>query len=142
MRGGDAAKAMFAGCIVYVVMAACGGSKGAPGFASKDGGGSIGDGSSSGSGPGGDNDSDLVDALTNPVPDANAEPTTSGSRLKARYYVGEDGSRQFVGWYDSQRKEECSFLSAGDGETRCLPAGAYPIGVYSDANCTTPIVYV
>lgn len=33
----------------------------------------------------------------------------SGSRLKARYLEGADGSRQFLTWWDSQRSEECTF---------------------------------
>jgi hypothetical protein len=79
----------------------------------------------------------IADAMTDPVPDASAEE--SGSRLKARYYVGDDGSKQFAGWYDSERKENCTVMSASDGVLRCLPftlfasAGSY----FSDSNCSS-----
>jgi len=46
---------------------------------------------------------------------------TSGSRLKAHYFVGADGSRQFRAWYDSQLDILCDWARATDGKTRCLP---------------------
>lgn len=70
---------------------------------------------------------DMVGDMMDPVPDADAAPATSGKRLRARYYVGEDGSRQFVGWHDKERNEDCSFSVAEDGKTRCLPPSAYTI---------------
>jgi hypothetical protein len=94
-------------------------------------------------------DAGLMDAMTNPVPDAMAQPepvpTMSGTRLKARYMVGEDGSKQWnYGWYDSERKENCTFTTAGDGKTRCLPTpGAYVNGsVYADAACTQEVAAI
>ncbi|MFO0588813.1 MAG: hypothetical protein U0441_14785 [Polyangiaceae bacterium] len=81
-----------------------------------------------------------MDVLTDAVPDAAADPV-SGSRLKAKYRVGEDGSKSYLPyvWYDSQRKEDCGFALAADGKERCLPVGTYNAapGIYfSDAACS------
>src|SRR5262249_30139705 len=85
----------------------------------------------------------LFDAIVNPVKDAKADDTTSGTRLKAKYMAGEDGSRMPWGLYDSQRSEDCVFVTAADGSTRCMPltAGNYAaLGSYfSDANCTLEV---
>jgi hypothetical protein len=91
-------------------------------------------------------DSSLLDRIVNPVPDADAQ-TTSGSRLKARYITTADGAKQFYGWRDIQRNEDCSFMTAGDGQNRCLPYWATPapatVGVYwADAACSQPLAYV
>ncbi len=59
--------------------------------------------------------------VLDPVPEAAAESSVSGSRLKARTYRGEDGSRQFVGWRDTLLEIDCAFRAAGDGSVRCLP---------------------
>ncbi len=68
---------------------------------------------------------------------------TSGSRLRVRYLAGADGSREFMGFFDNQRNENCLFGSAtvraGDGTIRCLPseAVAYQGAFYfADAACT------
>ncbi len=72
---------------------------------------------------------------------------TSGSRLKARYttttITGSDGSKQttrnFAGWFDSQRNEPCSVGVAADGKRRCLPSAISMGGFFADAACTTPL---
>lgn len=66
----------------------------------------------------------------------------SGSRLKARTYTGEDGSQEFIGWFDSQTSANCGFSLANDGKLRCLPfEGLASAGVYwSDAGCTVPLI--
>jgi hypothetical protein len=91
--------------------------------------------------PGGFDVSRVLDVLTNPVPDARADPQ-SGSRLKAIYYLGADGSKlQLAQWYDSQRGENCMFGMAADGNYRCLPSSAaYPASLFADAGCTQPLV--
>jgi len=68
---------------------------------------------------------------------------TSGSRLRVRYLAGADGSREFIGFFDSQRNENCLFgggtVRASDGTIRCLPseAVAYQSAFYfEDAACT------
>ncbi len=85
-------------------------------------------------------DSGILDALTDPVPSAFADPT-DGTRLKATYLIGADGSKAYLTsvWYDSQRSEDCSFGVAGDGQTRCLPNGAAG-GLFADSACTQPIL--
>jgi hypothetical protein len=118
------------------------------------------------SGDGGDGPRDagmmdaLADAMTNPVPDADAS-TSSGTRLKRRYWVGEDGSREPVGepmypdyggaawyspadfsWYDSERDENCRFRVAADGVVRCLPASVEMGSAFADDECTVPIIVV
>ena len=105
-------------CLVYVVIAACNAGENSARYVDSDGSAPNGhDGSSGADGSGGD----LLDALTNPVADAKADPATSGTRLKAKYYAGADGSRQFVGWHDAQRDEDCYFGAAADGVLRCAP---------------------
>ena len=86
-----------------------------------------------------------------PVAAAMADINAGGSRLKANYYEGSDGSQQFLStFHDAQRSEDCAFATASDGTIRCLPVanvrpGASPsvYGVYyGDAACTMPIVAV
>jgi hypothetical protein len=91
------------------------------------------------------------------VPEADAEPQ-SGSRLKGKYLLGEDGSKEYqyrvteklgapqgaVGavWWDSQRQEDCIFGPAGDGQKRCMPfEGANWAGGYADSQCAIPIAF-
>lgn len=72
------------------------------------------------------------------LPVAEAKAQESGSRLKARWYVGDDGSRQFLGWYDAELKTDCSFGRGFDGALHCLPS----VGVtttFTDADCSQPI---
>jgi hypothetical protein len=147
MRIREIAKATSAGVVVYLVMAACGAHGGTESSIepSNEAGtmadvGTLG-GDAAGNEAGQDTGS-LLDAIVNPVKDAKADDTTSGTRLKAKYIVGEDGSRVPNGLYDSQRQEDCFFTAASDGSTRCMPitsdfatVGTY----YSDANCTVEV---
>lgn len=50
-----------------------------------------------------------------------ADPNQGGSRLKARVYVGADGSRLVSGMRDTQMNVDCTYQVAADGNTRCLP---------------------
>ncbi len=77
--------------------------------------------------------------MMNPVDDAEAKP---GSRLKERRYVGEDGSEEFAGFYDSMRKEDCGFSVATDGKYRCMPTRAMGLSIFADAQCSVPVGYV
>lgn len=89
----------------------------------------------------------LIDVLTDPVPEASAGPIQSGTRLKAKYYAGSDGSRSpLLTWYDSQRAEDCNWMVATDGVNRCLPT-SYAMVVsgssfYADASCTLVVASV
>lgn len=150
-------EALGCGFAVYVVMAACSesGSGHAPGKKKVDasvdapgGGGSAGVAQLGGAGgvagvtgAGGVTDSGdpldaLIDALTDPVPDAMANE--SGSRLKARRYIGADGAKEWIGWHDTKRDIHCTTQLADDGKMRCMPAAA--AGFYfADAACTQPL---
>lgn len=77
------------------------------------------------------------------LPVAEAEAAESGSRLKARWYVGADGSRQFLNWFDSEVQAECYFARGRDGALRCLPS---PLGesvlstaLYADEECSSRV---
>jgi hypothetical protein len=161
MRLRDVGLSLVGSAVVYVSMAACNAGSGAPTGTKSGGTGAHGTGgpvaAASGGGMGGAGsatdgtgtsggsagmDSGLYDALTDPVPTANADPA-DGTRLKATYRVGDDGSKEYVPgvWFDKTRDESCSFTTAGDGKTRCLPAGAAG-GVYSDSACTQQMVAV
>jgi len=74
--------------------------------------------------------------IMDPVPPAHAD-NESGSRIRAKYYTADDGTKQWIGWFDSERKEDCYFYVAGDGQTRCLPpTGLLAHGYFSDAACS------
>jgi hypothetical protein len=62
----------------------------------------------------------------------------NGTRLRARVYQGDDGSRQFLGWYDNSRDSNCSIVPmAGDGRPRCIPVPRfYPSNYTSDSTCS------
>jgi hypothetical protein len=67
-------------------------------------------------------------------------PNASGSRLHARFWVTSDGFRQFIGWHDAQRNEDCSFTAAPDGTQRCMPNTDVSVDVlYNDKACSQPI---
>ena len=88
-----------------------------------------------------------------PLPPEDFEPLSTddpavgngGTRLKKRVIEADDGTRQFVGWFDSARGENCAFIQGPDGVQRCMPfelahkitgpSGLDAI-VYTDANCT------
>lgn len=63
----------------------------------------------------------------------------SGTRLKVQYVAGDDGSRQFWGFRDTMRNENCNFATAEDGVLRCLPTGDVPVrssDFYADSACS------
>lgn len=77
---------------------------------------------------------------------AGKDASASGTRLKPRWYVGEDGSRQAFdrysdGMYDSQLKMRCRWNLAPDGATRCQPVSDLPV-FYADAACASPISHL
>lgn len=68
--------------------------------------------------------------------------TNSGSRLKARFRAGTDGSREFLGWYDSSLESNCTFFPH-NGKDWCFdqPVTALePSWSYSDPACTKPVL--
>ena len=64
----------------------------------------------------------------------------SGSRLVPVFLTGEDESRQFVGWFDRSRGENCAFALSGDGVVRCLPSDALEARLFADASCKQRMV--
>jgi hypothetical protein len=72
---------------------------------------------------------------------APQEQALSGTRLKVRFVQGDDGSKSVLGFRDTQRNEDCSFVEAEDGRQRCLPdfmfAKTGPR--FFDPQCSIPI---
>ncbi len=69
-----------------------------------------------------------------------ADNTQSGARLKVNYYAGSDGSKlPVLNMHDSQLGVDCSFQTATDGTTRCLPSGLSVSSWYADSGCTQPV---
>jgi hypothetical protein len=164
MHAKEGIKLIGGSIAVYLIMAACSAASGPLGSSSGDagsghadgtastsggtggssaGGGTAGDGS--GSGGAGDGPS-ILDAITDPVSEAKADPNQSGTRLKVNYYAGTDGSTQPTGsMHDSMLNVDCYFSKASDGTMRCMPIAtattAYA-SYYTDAACTHPIALV
>lgn len=126
-------------CLVYVIVAACSamdpayvvghGGAGGSETATTSVSGGAGHGGAAGQG-----------GLMDPVPPADAEPT-DGSRLKARYWTGDDGSKSYAPgqWYDSQLDLACSPAPVSEREYRCMPVSGIsgsPLDMYSDAACS------
>jgi hypothetical protein len=64
-------------------------------------------------------------------------PATTSARLAERFWLGSDGSHQFIGWVDQQLKAGCSFKPTREG-IRCVPVA--PIADhFSDAACKVPV---
>ena len=81
---------------------------------------------------------------------SGVDPTwyRSGSRIKMIVLNTPDGAKQFNGWRDVTRNEDCSFVPTSDGMTRCLPTPVpqsatifdYALFHFADAACTMPVV--
>ena len=82
-----------------------------------------------------------VDAALAKKADLDALKHVSGSRLKARWLEGGDGSRQFVDWWDTVLQKACTVHLAADGEYRCLPKmNSSSLNVYYDYTCGKQVV--
>lgn len=114
-----------------------------PLFASGGAGGAAGHGAGSANGMGGRRDASIIDAITDPVAEAQADPI-DGTRLRAYYMTGDDGSKYSIygRWWDSLRMEDCNFLPASDGKLRCLPSASVATLYFVDASCAQPIAAV
>ncbi|HTL34538.1 MAG TPA: hypothetical protein VL326_15525 [Kofleriaceae bacterium] len=81
----------------------------------------------------------LQDGTNGPDPNDGAR---SGTRLKLTWYQLADGTRQWDGFYDAQRKENCYIYDNWiDGKAYCTPDYDGSI-VYSNATCTTKVAEV
>ena len=134
MNVNEVGKLLGGSIVVYVVMAACSAAS-TPQFISTDGGGGS-SGGATGDGSGG-----VLDALTDPVSSASADPNQSGTRLKLKYYAGADGSKLAAGMHDSMLSLDCQFLTMSDGTLRCVPVAGEALieNDYSDAACSKPL---
>lgn len=73
------------------------------------------------------------------TPGSDTPAVTSGSRIKAKTLVADDGTKTNWGWHDTERDEDCSW-ALYDGRTRCLPTKTATLGTFfSDASCKKPI---
>lgn len=74
-----------------------------------------------------------------PGKDGASGGAVSGARLKARYIVGEDGSKERTGdWLDTTTGQTCEFSDCGPGDPamRCLPERISPAHVwYTSPSC-------
>jgi hypothetical protein len=124
-------------------MTAGAGGRGTGGAGGKGTGGAGGKGTGSATGGAGS-------GSTGPVPNAEAEE--SGSRIKARWIVGDDGSKQFLTFYDSMLQVECSYQMMSDGKRHCTPQSynalviygpvsppSVPFTYFQDAACSAPL---
>ncbi len=72
------------------------------------------------------------------------EQGASGDRLKARWRVGTDGARQFIGLYDAELDADCIWGGMADGSQRCVPATEKDSGdvgsYYADEGCVNALV--
>src|SRR3954466_9466481 len=76
-----------------------------------------------------------------PGPDPN-DGARSGTRLKLTWFELGDGTRQWDGFYDAQRKENCYiYQDWTDGKSYCAPDYDGSIE-YSNAGCTTKVIEV
>lgn len=88
-----------------------------------------------------------VDNTEGSVPPSQLTRNESGSRVRAKYLVGTDGTKFFVGWFDSVLNSDCIPSPSADGVTRCWPI-ATSIGeggsaqVYTDSACTGELVVI
>jgi hypothetical protein len=130
------AKLVFGSMFIYAVVVTshgCGAT--GPLFGSGSNG-TGGHGGSVGPGTPGQTSAKSSGSVMNPVPKALAE---SGSRLRAQWYTGSDGSKQFYGFFDSMLQTECTFFRMSDGLIHCAPVGATLISsLFSDAGCSLP----
>lgn len=108
-------------------------------------------GMSSSAGHGGALGAGGAGGFLDPVPPAHADPT-SGTRLKARFWMNADGSKSYLDgiWYDSLLMTDCAASKVpGDSVYRCTPGNmpgdlddAWVNGLvgFTDAACSTPII--
>ena len=67
------------------------------------------------------------------------ETVVPGDSVSERVLVGDDGSRQHLGFRSEQLGTSCNFETMSDGVTRCLPETARGPVLYDDATCTKPL---
>lgn len=127
--------------VTSFALAGCGAFRGEPGPAGKDG---V-DGKDGAPGPAGPAGAPGKNGL-----DGADGITFDGTRLRARWYVGDDGSKSPTGdWFDTTTNQPCSYEKANDGAQRCLPghlskevSAYYNYGIFNtDSSCTKMVVF-
>lgn len=93
--------------------------------------------------PNDDATNDAGDSAAPTPSNADCGHAIDGERLEVTRLVGDDGSWEATGWYDTLFEQRCVFFQATDGVDRCMPfdqtvALATPLR-YLDAECTQPI---
>ena len=76
---------------------------------------------------------------------AGKDVAVSGTRIKARYLLGDDGARMLLGWQDTKLGAACEWGVASDSKTRCLPGSdeaPSTLRAYMSENCAGPVVAV
>jgi hypothetical protein len=71
--------------------------------------------------------------------DARVVPPSGGARVQAKQLLLRGGEPYPFGLRDTQRNEDCYFMNAGDGTSRCLPSAGAQVYFYTDAQCTQRI---
>ncbi len=67
------------------------------------------------------------------------DPTgASGTRLRRRYFDAGPGAYMTLDFWDTEMETSCSFGTAADGTTRCLPNQSDDV-YFSDEGCSQPI---
>lgn len=80
-------------------------------------------------------------------PGVSGEGMLAGSRLRPRYLMGEDGSRDILDppWIDTEMNYPCRFREnnfAEDDGFFCVPKDYDQYyGAYLDSSCTQPVIY-
>lgn len=131
-------RVMLSGIAVYVLVAACSAMDAQSVRSAGNGGHEDGSGAGAGRGGGG--------GLIDPVPPVSADPT-SGSRLRAKSWIGDDGSIMFQPgvWHDSKLGVDCVPAHDHDGQLRCLPGALTGSTVYPyfiDSACSVHAAFV
>ncbi|MGN6106669.1 MAG: DUF7481 family protein [Kofleriaceae bacterium] len=62
----------------------------------------------------------------------------SGTRIKTIVMGTPDGAKVYMGNHDVMRGDDCMFVLATDGTTRCLPNDRVFTSYFADASCTIP----
>lgn len=66
----------------------------------------------------------------------------SGSRLRTRVVLTDEGHQAWVGWCDRERRENCDFELDAEGTIRCLPSNVTRDVHFADSECTQRVAAV
>jgi hypothetical protein len=115
--------------------------------------------SEAGAGDGGGDGGSAYDRAHHPTDSTGKTSSSSatqnefvaGSRLKVRTWIGSDGAKLSLGFFDSQLKVPCAFVLGDDAKSWCMPSGSTMVGAYArrpfqqdqqlfaDSSCSRPL---